>query len=56
VAEKKIVKRELRPEEKVFHINGKKDDDHPKNLVIIIFSITKYSLPRSRVLFIPEGR
>ncbi len=54
VAEKKIVKRELHQNERVFHINGKKDDDGTKNLVIITFSMTKFILPKSQVIFIPK--
>jgi hypothetical protein len=48
---------DLQPGEKVFHLNGKKDDNHPKNLIRIQFDTTKYyvkHLPESRVLHVPK--
>lgn len=50
---------ELQEGEKVFHLNGKKDDNAAKNLIRIQFDTTKYylkPLKTSQVLFIPTER
>lgn len=47
---------DLQPGEKVYHLNGKKDDNDPKNLIRIQFDTTKYylkPLKTSQPLFIP---
>lgn len=50
----RFLKRELLPSERVFHINGKPDEDHPENLVAIKFSGTRYFIARSRPVYIPS--
>lgn len=47
--------RDLFPNERVFHRNGKRDDNSLNNLVIIKFNLEKFKrLPHSRIIFIPK--
>lgn len=48
---------DLKEGEKVFHLNGRKDDNNPRNLIRIQFDTTKYylkPLQHGRVLHIPS--
>lgn len=50
---------ELKEGEKVFHLNGKKDDNSQKNLIRIQYDVTRYyvtPLKQSKVLFIPPAK
>jgi hypothetical protein len=47
---------ELSSDHRVFHKNGDKANDEPKNLVAIKFNGTRYGLLHSRVLYVPHGR
>ena len=46
--------RELEVNERVFHANGKPDDDNPSNLVVIRFTGTEYYIPHSKPVYIPS--
>lgn len=47
-------KRKLDQFDRVFHIDGDRANDNPKNLVAIRFSGNRYSLKRSRVIWEPK--
>lgn len=49
----RFMKRELKENEKVFHINGVPSNDHPENLVAITFSAWRYRIAHSKPVFIP---
>lgn len=51
----KQLKRELKENEKVYHISVKKSDDRPHNLVVIEFRTTEYRLQKSRPIYIPKS-
>lgn len=47
--------RELREGERVFHMNGDRENNNPKNLVAIQFNTTPFKLLNHReILFIPK--
>ncbi len=46
--------RRLKPHERVFHINGDRADDHSRNLVAISFSVRRYEIKKSRVVWSPN--
>lgn len=47
--------RDLLEGERVYHKNGRRDDNTPSNLAVIRFNLEKFKrLPHSRVLFIPK--
>jgi hypothetical protein len=50
----RFLKRELKENEKVFHINGNPSADHPENLVAITFSAWRYRIAHSKPVFIPS--
>ena len=50
----KFFKKDLSDTQRVFHINGDKADDSPKNLVAIEFSRKVYNLKRSKIVWAPE--
>lgn len=49
-------KKELNDHMRVYHINGDKADDSPKNLVAITFSAVRYNLRHSKIIFKPKVR
>ena len=53
VAQHKLKKRELEPNERVFHMDGNPANDDPSNLAVITFSGTVYRLKRSKPVYIP---
>lgn len=48
-------KKDLDQNDKVYHINGNKEDDDPSNLVAIRFSGVRYNIKSSRVVWEPKG-
>ena len=50
----RFLRRALLENEKVFHVNGRPDDDHPENLIAIKFTGTRYAIDHSRPVFIPS--
>lgn len=56
VAEYKLLKRELMPNERVFHLDcSNVADNDPENLVVIKYRTNKFRpLPQSRVIYIPH--
>lgn len=47
--------RDLEANEKVYHLNGDREDNSAKNLVVIKFRTTKYvPLVKRRILWIPK--
>ncbi len=50
----KAHKKELTKNHKVYHVDGKKDNDNPKNLVAILFSGIVHVLESSRVIYRPK--
>jgi len=54
VARNSVVHRDLLEGERVFHKNGKREDNAPSNLVVIRFNLEKFKkLPHTRIIFIP---
>lgn len=57
IARDRILHRDLLPGERVFHRNGKRDENAPANLVVIRFNLEKFkTLPHSRIIYIPVLR
>ncbi len=48
-------KKDLGENDKVYHIDGNKENDDPSNLVAITFSAVKYKLTHSRVVWEPKN-
>lgn len=49
----KVVRR-VRPHERVFHLDGDRANDNPKNLVAVAFGIKHYDIATSRVVWAPK--
>lgn len=57
VAEIKIKGRELSDNERVFHMDGNRENNHADNLAVIVINKTRYRLlPQARALYIPAKK
>ena len=57
IAKDRLLHRDLLDGERVFHRNGKRDENAPSNLVVIRFNLEKFEkLPHSRIIYIPQPR
>lgn len=55
IASNVLEKRELVKNERVYHKNGDREDNDPKNLVVLRFSEHRFKhLPHPRIIYIPK--
>lgn len=56
VMEHDVEHRELKENERVYHKDGRRDNNEPENLVTISYSLTPFKvLEKTRVLFVPRA-